>query len=97
MPTPADEAVAKFGQILAHPLRVYLLRAALKEGEITTVELAKRDGADRVTLAYHCRVLTELGGLKIVRAEPRGGVMGHWYGIDPGVAKQLRSVLRAFA
>ncbi len=94
---PDDAAardIARIGQMLAHPLRVYLIRCALQEDEVSTVELAKRDGAPRGPLAYHCRVLTDLGALKVVRTDQHRGVYANFYGIEPDRAAALRKVLR---
>jgi predicted transcriptional regulator len=81
--------------MLAHPVRVYILRQALEQGEISAVELSKRDGIDRQPLTYHCRQLLELGAIKIVRTDQRRGVMAHFYGVEKKLAPKLRAVLDA--
>jgi DNA-binding transcriptional ArsR family regulator len=76
--TVGDQAVIR---AMAHPLRVKIL-ALLNDGEASPREMSDQLDAALGTVAYHVRMLVDLGLLKLVRTAPRRGATEHWYVLD---------------
>lgn len=70
-------------QVLAHPLRVEILRQ-LEKGTGSPKELADRTGQPLGNVAYHVRVLCESECIELVGTEPRRGTVEHFYRLKPG-------------
>lgn len=65
---------------LRHPLRRWLLRLYLEEGErLSPKELALVMKQSLSTVSYHARKLKELGALELVHLEPVRGAVEHFY------------------
>lgn len=73
-PVPAPDPVllertAALLQVVAHPVRVHVLYALAREGELTAGELQERVQIEASALSHHLRLLRDA---RLVRAEPRG-------------------------
>jgi DNA-binding transcriptional ArsR family regulator len=65
---------------LGHPLRRWLLRLCVEEGErLSPKELALVMKQSLSTVSYHARRLKELGALALVHEEPVRGSVAHFY------------------
>jgi DNA-binding transcriptional ArsR family regulator len=65
---------------LGHPLRKWLLRLCVEEGEgLSPKELALVMRQSLSTISYHARKLKELGALELVHEEPVRGAVAHFY------------------
>jgi len=84
--TPPRETDRKLAKAMSHPTRLRLL-GLLNEGVASPVALAERVGQPVENIAYHMRVLRELGCIELVRTERRRGAQVHFY----------RALTRAFA
>lgn len=73
----------KLVHVLAHPLRVEILRQ-LEKGTGSPKELAERTGQALANVSYHVRVLCECECIELVRTEPRRGAVEHFYRLKPG-------------
>jgi len=72
-----DDALLK---ALGHPLRKWLLRLCVEEGEqLSPKELALVMRQSLSTVSYHARKLRELGALDLVHEEPVRGSVAHFY------------------
>jgi DNA-binding transcriptional ArsR family regulator len=74
-PRAADRRLAK---AMSHPTRLRLL-GLLNEGVASPKALAERIGQPIENIAYHMRVLRELGCIELVRTERRRGATVHYY------------------
>jgi DNA-binding transcriptional ArsR family regulator len=63
---------------LSHPLRARILHE-LGEGKASPNELAQRFDAPLGNVAYHVRVLSDMGLIKLVKKTPRRGAIEHHY------------------
>jgi len=63
---------------IAHPLRAAIL-ARLYDREASPVELAKEMGQSLPSIAYHARVLHDIGALALVRQRQVRGAVEHIY------------------
>jgi Helix-turn-helix domain len=72
---PPDARVIK---AIGHPLRWKMLEA-LNEDDASPVQLARRFGEGVNLVAYHMRILVEVGAAELVRTEPRRGSTEHYY------------------
>jgi DNA-binding transcriptional ArsR family regulator len=72
---PPDARVIK---AIGHPLRWKMLEA-LNEEDASPVQLARRFGEGVNLVAYHMRILVEVGAAELVRTEPRRGSTEHYY------------------
>jgi DNA-binding transcriptional ArsR family regulator len=72
---PPDARVIK---AIGHPLRWKMLEA-LNEEDASPVQLARRFGEGVNLVAYHMRILVEVGAAELVRTEPRRGSTEHFY------------------
>ena len=68
----------RVGKALGHPLRAEIL-ARLNEQTHSPKELAKLVGQRIENVAYHVRVLLELGCIELVDTAPRRGATEHYY------------------
>jgi DNA-binding transcriptional ArsR family regulator len=68
----------RYVRALAHPMRIRLL-AMLEESDASPVQLAQRLGQPLGSVAYHVRILNELGLLDLVSTRQRRGAMEHFY------------------
>lgn len=68
----------RWARAISHPLRIRLL-AMLEETTASPVQLAARLGQPLGTIAYHVRVLADLGLLKLVSTRQRRGATEHYY------------------
>lgn len=67
-----------FAVIAEHPTRLKCW-SLLAERTMSPKELAEETGLSLSHLAYHVRVLRDLGAIELVKTEPRRGATGHWY------------------
>lgn len=72
------EAAERLRRALGHPLRMRVLMR-LNEAVRSPVQLATELEEPLNTVAYHVRVLVDLGFLELVRTEPRRGATEHFY------------------
>ncbi|HWM54363.1 MAG TPA: winged helix-turn-helix domain-containing protein [Solirubrobacterales bacterium] len=63
---------------LAHPLRAKALPLFAK-GAVSPIQVAKRLDVDVSHLAYHIRVLRQLGFIELVETRQRRGALEHFY------------------
>lgn len=73
---PPDPDLAR---ALAHPLRQRILERLSSAGEASPTELARQLDARLPNVAYHVRVLLELGCVELVRTRQRRGALVHYY------------------
>lgn len=72
-----DDALLK---ALGHPLRKWLLRLCVEEGEsLSPTELALFMRQSLSSVAYHARKLRELGALELVHEGSARGAVVHFY------------------
>jgi DNA-binding transcriptional ArsR family regulator len=65
---------------LRHPLRRRILRElAIEEDPLSPRELADTLHAPLTNVAYHVRVLADCAAVVLVRTQPAGGSMQHFY------------------
>ena len=69
---------ARLAKAMSNPIRLRLL-AMFNEGVTTPKDLAERLGEPLENVAYHVRILKELGCIELVRTEPRRGAKAHFY------------------
>lgn len=69
---------ADLAKAMSNPIRLRLL-SMFNEGVTTPKDLAERLGEPLENIAYHVRVLRELGCIELVRTEPRRGTQAHFY------------------
>jgi DNA-binding transcriptional ArsR family regulator len=69
-----DEAA----RALAHPVRVAILKA-LGQDSRSAVSVSREIGQPLSNVAYHFRVLRELGALEETGSRPARGAMEHFY------------------
>jgi DNA-binding transcriptional ArsR family regulator len=72
---PADKRLVK---AMGHPLRFDIL-LALNQGVASPNELAAKLDERLNVVAYHVRILDDLGAIELVREEPRRGAIEHYY------------------
>jgi len=82
----ARSPVSSLGAIVAHPLRTRIW-TVLTERTASPNELKSILRAPLGDVAYHVRVLKDVGVIELVDTKPRRGAVEHWY----------RSVERAFS
>lgn len=71
-------------QLLAHPLRVAILRHMLEHGQAWPARLAAELGAGLPNVGYHVGRLREAGEVVLVRTVPKRGAVAHVYRLrDP--------------
>lgn len=63
---------------LAHPLRAKVL-PLFAEGTVSPVQAARQLEVDVSHLAYHIRVLRNLGLIELVETKQRRGALEHFY------------------
>jgi DNA-binding transcriptional ArsR family regulator len=73
---PVDPSFAK---ALSHPLRQRILEELSVVGDASPKELAQRFDAPLPTVAYHMRVLLELGCVELARTRQVRGALEHHY------------------
>lgn len=73
-----DVTDARWARALAHPIRIRLL-ALLEANSSSPVVLAEELGQSLGTVAYHVRVLYDLGLIELVRTRQRRGATEHYY------------------
>ena len=73
---PLDPDLAK---ALAHPLRERILERLSASGEASPSELARVLDAPLTNVAYHVRVLLQLGCIELARTQQRRGALEHHY------------------
>jgi DNA-binding transcriptional ArsR family regulator len=73
---PLDPNLAK---ALSHPLRQRILERLNADGEASPTELARRLDERLPNLAYHVRILLELGCVELVRTRKVRGALEHYY------------------
>jgi DNA-binding transcriptional ArsR family regulator len=73
---PLDPNLAK---ALSHPLRQRILERLSAGGEASPTELARLLHERVPNVAYHVRVLVELGCIELVRTRQRRGALEHHY------------------
>jgi DNA-binding transcriptional ArsR family regulator len=80
--TPPNEeggsADPQLVKALSHPLRARAL-PLFADGPISPNQVAKRLKVDVTSLAYHVRVLRELGCIELVETKQRRGALEHFY------------------
>lgn len=74
----AEPIDPKLVKAIAHPVRHSLLMA-LNEGVASPSELAQELGEPIGKVAYHVRILLDLGAIELVREERRRGAIEHYY------------------
>ena len=84
-PTGREPIDPKLVKAIAHPVRHSLLMA-LNERVASPSELASGLGEPIGKVAYHVRILLDLGAIELVREERRRGAIEHYY----------RATMRAF-
>jgi DNA-binding transcriptional ArsR family regulator len=73
---PFDPNLAK---ALSHPLRQRILERLSAGGEASPTQLARLLEAPLPNVAYHVRILLQLGCLELVRTRQRRGALEHYY------------------
>jgi DNA-binding transcriptional ArsR family regulator len=73
---PVDPRLAK---ALSHPLRQRILEHLSSVGEASPTELARALDERLTNVAYHVRVLLELGTVELVRTRRVRGALEHHY------------------
>lgn len=68
----------RLAKALSHPLRAQALPLFAK-GPASPNEVAKQLGVDVTSLAYHVRVLRQLGCIELVETKQRRGALEHFY------------------
>jgi len=63
---------------LAHPLRAKAL-PLFAEGTVSPIQVARQLDVDVSHLAYHIRVLRQLGLIELVETRQRRGALEHFY------------------
>jgi DNA-binding transcriptional ArsR family regulator len=76
--SPVEDAHPSIYKALSHPLRMRLL-SALTDREASPKELSVELGEALGNVAYHMRMLEELGCIELVRTTPRRGAVEHHY------------------
>lgn len=71
-------AASRLAQALSHPLRAQLLML-LNERPASPNELARQVGERLENVAYHVRVLRDLGCIELVDTAQRRGAVEHYY------------------
>lgn len=76
---------------LRHPLRRRILRALASEEALSPSQLAVALGAPLTNVAYHVRVLADCAAVVLVRTQPAGGSMEHFYSnaVEASWARQI--------
>ena len=77
-PRPALSHETKVGKVLSHPLRFEIL-TRLNERTYSPKELAGLTGQALGKVAYHVRVLEDLGCIELVDTAQRRGATEHYY------------------
>jgi DNA-binding transcriptional ArsR family regulator len=77
-PSAEPDIARRLIKALSHPLRMRVL-LRLDRRVASPVELARELGEPLGTVAYHTRVLADLGCVELVRTEPRRGAIEHYY------------------
>src|SRR5215207_4348673 len=72
---PPDERIAR---AMSHPIRFQAL-TILSERVASPNEMARELGQSVGVLAYHVRVLRDLGAIELVDTRPRRGATEHFY------------------
>jgi DNA-binding transcriptional ArsR family regulator len=90
-PTPAssEEALARFGRALAHPLRIRIVLTLAQVGETSPRGLAHSTGEHLSNVSYHVRYLAALGAIELQRTRPRRGAVQHFYALAPALRRVL--------
>jgi hypothetical protein len=78
---PLASLATKGRKIYSHPLRIQILDL-LHERTASPDELAKEVHESFVDVAYHFKVLSELGAIDLVRTEQARGAILHYYRIS---------------
>jgi DNA-binding transcriptional ArsR family regulator len=63
---------------LSHPLRAKAL-PLFADGTVSPIQVARQLDVDVSHLAYHIRVLRELGFIELVETKQRRGALEHFY------------------
>src|SRR4051812_16448449 len=71
-------AASRIAQALSHPLRVQLLNL-LNERPASPNQLARQVGERLENVAYHVRVLRDLGCIELIDTAQRRGAIEHYY------------------
>ena len=89
-----DERLAR---AFSHRLRLRILERLNEHGVASPSELAGALGEPLGNLSYHIRILRELDCVELIRTEPSGGALEHFYRakIDPGLDDEQWSRLPA--
>jgi DNA-binding transcriptional ArsR family regulator len=83
-----DELSQQVVQAMAHPLRIRILRI-LTEKVASPKEIAKATGEAPGNVAYHARVLFDLGCTELVKTASRRGAREHFYRVKPDAFTSL--------
>jgi DNA-binding transcriptional ArsR family regulator len=83
-PASIDQRLAK---ALSSSLRVQAL-ALIADGVDSPKAIAEKLGLDVRSVAYHVRVLRELGCIELVETQPRRGAVEHIYRLSDRVPDQ---------
>lgn len=90
---------SRIAKALAHPLRARILQR-LGERVASPSDLAAELDAPLGVISYHVRMLRDYDCLELVRTEPRGGALQHFYkatarpNLDEALRRTLPSSLR---
>src|SRR4051812_49558900 len=76
--TVAGELAEALLKAISHPLRHRLL-GLLDDRTASPNELARELGLPLGRVSYHIRLLADLGGIELVRTEPRRGALERFY------------------
>lgn len=89
MPAPSGTL-----RLLAHPLRVAILRELVEDGELSPKLLTARIGGYTLpAVAYHVRALADAGVIVETRTEPRRGAQEHFYVPKAEAAKVVEAAM----
>ena len=72
------QQLQRFGKALSHPLRMRAL-TVLNQRVASPSELAEELGEPLGSVAYHVRMLLDLGFIELVKTTPRRGAVEHHY------------------
>lgn len=71
-----------------HRLRIVVIGAAVRRGEISASDLARETGEELGTVSYHVRQLADSGVLEPVRTERHRGAIKTFYRLAPAFLQE---------
>jgi DNA-binding transcriptional ArsR family regulator len=80
-PAHPEEQLASLARTLAHPLRVRVLSAAIRGGDVSPRRLADELGEPLGNLSYHVRALAKAGLIELKSTAQRRGAVEHFYAV----------------